>query len=301
MEDRKLYIIGNGFDLQHGIPSHLTQFKGFAEDHDHTLMKTVERYLPVAEDWGNLEAALAAIDVESIVDDLEQFMVSYSADDWRDSGHHDFQYEVDRVVKCLSVELKQSFGQWVRQLPIPMSAPTPMRLKTIAPTAQFLSFNYTPTLQQLYGVSNAHVLHIHGRSALRDDDLVLGHARNPEEIPSLNDRPDIARLDTRLVEAHQILIDISPRPSETTLARLISENRPFFERLINVKVVYVLGHSLHVVDEPYFRALLRMPGMASARWKIACYCDRDFDIMPLKLRAFGVSSNNIATCSWSDV
>jgi hypothetical protein len=85
-------------------------------DQDSHLLKTVERYLPEANDWKDLESALAAIDVEAIIDDREMFMPSYAADDWSDSGHHDFQYEVDLVVKCLSVELRHRFGQWIRQL-----------------------------------------------------------------------------------------------------------------------------------------------------------------------------------------
>jgi hypothetical protein len=300
MEHGKLYIIGNGFDLQYGIPSRYKQFKAFVENHDRGQLQTIERYLPVDEDWGELEAALAEIGVESIIDDLEPFMASYGTDDWSDSGHYDFQYEVDRVVRSLSVELRQSFGQWIRQLPIPISETSPIHLQTIDPTAQFLSFNYTPTLQQLYGVSDSHVLQIHGRAALEDAELVLGHARNPEEVPSLNDRPNIQTLDTRLIEGNSIL-DRYFSATFKPAARLIRENRSFFDQLSNVKEAYVLGHSLHMVDAPYYRALLALPGLASARWKIACYEEDDFDTMPMKLEILGVSADRIATCSWSDV
>ena len=95
-----------------------------------------------------LESALADIDVESIlggygflfsrgcwfvcwgVNDLEQFMPGYGADGWSDSGHHDFQYEVSRVVEGLSTELRRRFGQWIRQLPIPSRTTPFQRLQT---------------------------------------------------------------------------------------------------------------------------------------------------------------------------
>jgi len=268
MEDRKLYIIGNGFDLQHGIPSEYRDFKKFVREHDFGLLKAIENYLPtVRKDWKDLESALAEIDVGSIIDDLEHFMTPYGDDDWGDSGHHDFQYEVGRVIECLSIELRQRFGQWIRQVPIPTPATALRRLQTIDPTDRFLTFNYTLTLQKLYGVPDTHVLHIHGRANLPDDDLVLGHAWNPQERQSLNDRPDIEEIDTRLMEAHGILdkyFSATFKPS----ARLIQENRPFFERLTNLEEVCVHGHSLSKVDELYFHALLAIPDISSARWQL---------------------------------
>jgi hypothetical protein len=112
MGNNKLYIIGNGFDLQHEIPCEYCDFRAFVHESNPYLLKAVEDYLPAGDDWRHLERALAEIDVESIVDNLEHLMPSYGADDWSDSGHHDFQYGVDRLVKCLSIELRQQFGQW---------------------------------------------------------------------------------------------------------------------------------------------------------------------------------------------
>jgi hypothetical protein len=155
MATRKLYIIGNGFDLHHGIPSEYSHFKTFVREHDSHLFRTVEDYLPADEDWSDLESAFAEIDVDSMIGDLEQFMPGYGSDDWSDSGHHDFQYEVSRVVECLSMELRGRFGQWIRQLPIPALTTAPQRLQTIDPAALFLTFNYTSTLRDLYGVSAA--------------------------------------------------------------------------------------------------------------------------------------------------
>jgi hypothetical protein len=300
MENRKFYITGNGFDLWHGIPSSYGHFKKFVREHDPGLLKAVEDYLPADEKWTDLESALAGIDVDSIVDDLEHFMTPYGADEWSDSGHHDFQYEVGRIVECLSKELRCRFGQWIRQLPIPTPATALQRLRTIDPTACFLSFNYTSTLLELYGVPDTHVLHIHGRADRPDNDLILGHAWSPQERRSLNDRPDIEELDTRLIEAHSILdgyFSTTFKPS----ARLIQENRPFFERLNEVEEVWVLGHSISQVDEPYFQALLAIPSVAAARWHIACRFDSDRPLNSARLLKLGLLAPNIITCSWQGI
>ena len=299
MEDRKLYIVGNGFDLHHGILSDYKHFKKFVQQHDPHLLKVVEHYLPAGEEWGDLELALGKLDVDSIIDDLEHFMTSYGADDWSDSGHHDFQYEVKRVVECLSTELKRQFERWIRGLRIATQATARKRLQTLDPTARFLTFNYTPTLQKLYGVPESHVLHIHGRANLPDNGLILGHAWNPQKIRSPNSRPDIAEIDTRLMEAHNILDGYFTKTFKPS-ARLIVENRPFFERLTNLEEISVLGHSLSSVDEPYFRALLEIPGIAYTRWKIVCLNESDICKKSARLRKLGVQASSIITSSWPD-
>jgi hypothetical protein len=300
MGDHKLCIIGNGFDLQHEIPSEYCDFQAFVQECDSDLLRAVDDYLPAGDDWRHLEQALAEIDVDRIVENLEHFMPSYGADDWSDSGHHDFQYEVRRLVKCLSIELRQQFGRWISQVPIPTPATTPRRLQTIDPSAFFLTFNYTTTLQELYGVPDARILHIHGNANLPDDDLVLGHAWDPQRRQSLNHRSDIAEMDTRQVEANTIIDEYFSATFKPS-TRLIQEHRPFFEQLTNLEAIDVLGHSISAGDEPYYRALLALPGVDAARWRVACYSEGDFQTMPARLLKLGVEASSITTCFWSDV
>jgi hypothetical protein len=123
----------------HEIPSEYRDFRVFVQECDSDLLRDIDNYLPAGDDWSHLEQALAEIDVDHIVENLEQFMPSYGADDWSDSGHHDFQYEVGRLVERLSTELRQQFARWIRQVPIPTPATTPRRLQAIDPTAFFLT------------------------------------------------------------------------------------------------------------------------------------------------------------------
>jgi hypothetical protein len=116
-----LYIIGNGFDRHHGILSGYEHFKKFVQRHDPDLFKSVGAYLPAGDEWSDLEIALASLDVDNIISDLEHFMPSYGADDWSDAGHHDFQYEVERVAECLSTTLKRRFVDWIRQVLMDLS------------------------------------------------------------------------------------------------------------------------------------------------------------------------------------
>jgi hypothetical protein len=63
------------------------------------------------------------------------------------------------------------------------------------------------------------------------------------------------------------LMDISKtfKPS----ARLIEDHRSFFDQLVDVEEICILGHSLAEVDKSYFDRLLAIPAIASAPWRLA--------------------------------
>lgn len=299
MHPTKLYVIGNGFDLWHGIPSSYAQFKEYVKRHDRDLLGVIDSYLPADEDWSDLESALADVDVDSIIDDLGHFMPSYSAEDWSDSGHHDFQYEVDQVVQRLSTVLRARFSEWIRSLVTPTPGTATGRLKGIDVNALFLTFNYTSTLGALYAVPDTHVLHIHGEARLQCSELILGHAWNPAQRRSLNARSDIEDIDTRLMETHDILDDYFSqtfKPSE----QLIRENQPFFDQLGAINTVHVLGHSLSDVDLPYILALLKVPSVAAACWYVTCRSEQERTTKYDRLVTLGVDPKLVSTVLWTD-
>ncbi|RDD92964.1 hypothetical protein DTW89_10780 [Acidovorax sp. BoFeN1] len=287
MPATQLYVIGNGFDLWHDIPSRLSDFKDYVRVHDLALIREVEEYLPTQDNWSDLEVALAGLDVDELVDNLGHFMAPYSAEDWSDAGHHDFQYEVDNVVQRLSVGLRQRFGAWIRQLSIPTPAAAPRRLHSLDRNAAFLSFNYTSTLQTVYGVPPERTLFIHGCAELADDELVLGHAWSPDTRKSLNDRPGIEEIDTRLMEAHEIIDEYFSATFKPS-AHLIKSNRSFFESLNHVREVTVLGHSLSEVDAAYFHALFEQPALAATHWHVACRSMADWSGYRQRLAQMGL-------------
>lgn len=297
MKPRKLYVIGNGFDLWHGIPSSLARFKQYVQATDHDIYREVEDYLPTQEDWSDLERALADMDVGALIDNLEHFMGSYGAEDWSDAGHHAFQNEVQNAVERLSTGLRLKFSEWIRKLPIPTPATAQKRLATLDTDAVFFTFNYTSTLGSLYGVPPGRILFIHGCADLADDDLVLGHAWHPQTRKSLNDRPDIEDIDTRLMEANDTIDDYFSATFKRS-ADLIAQHRGFFDALTDIEQVIVLGHSLSDVDAAYFMALLEQRSVAEAAWLIAC---RSLDEWPEKqslLTNLGVNPSKTLPVVW---
>ncbi|MEQ9870509.1 bacteriophage abortive infection AbiH family protein [Pectobacterium odoriferum] len=300
MPPATLYIIGNGFDLWHCIPSGFEHFKSYVQAAGSDVYREVEEYLPVGKNWSELEHALAALDADMLIDNLGHFMASYSDEDWSDAGHHDFQYEVENTVDRLSKELQTHFANWVRMLRIPTRDTAPKLLPNLDRQALFLNFNYTSTLNTVYGIDPQQILFIHGCAAKPDDVLILGHTWNPSSRHSLNDRHDIAEMDTRLIEANDI-IDSYFSLTFKRSAEIIAQHSAFFESLVAVEQVIVLGHSLSDVDASYFQALLAQPGVAQAQWTIAV---RDLNEWPDKqslLEALELPQNNTKPILWQDL
>ncbi|ACO74264.1 hypothetical protein LHK_01274 [Laribacter hongkongensis HLHK9] len=120
--NNELYVIGNGFDLHHGMPSSYNDFGDYLKINDYYTYSNIEKYLGVhGKFWGEFEDGLSLLDADSIMDDCNMFLMSYGDDDWSDSGHHDYQYEISRIVESIVERMPFHFSNWVRQIPVPNS------------------------------------------------------------------------------------------------------------------------------------------------------------------------------------
>ncbi|AMO93985.1 bacteriophage abortive infection AbiH family protein [Collimonas fungivorans] len=241
--------------------------------------------------------ALGEADVDSMIDDCSQFLSSYGADDWSDSGHHDFQYEIEKIAGDLSGNLRTQFANWIRKITIPDAASAPNRLSSLDKNGLYLTFNYTSTLASVYSIPAANILHIHGEGANKDAELVLGHAWGPGTKKSLNDHPDIEDQDTRVTEAYGIVDDFFSATFKPS-TKIILENQAFFAKSGKIKKIFVLGHSLSVVDLPYLQAIVKATDVSTTHWTVACRNEKEKPKKQAAIEALGVPEHLIATVSW---
>lgn len=225
--NRQLYVIGNGFDLHHRIRSSYSDFGEYVRSVDPSLHDLFEHYFSFEGNWADLENSLASLDVDLIIDEASTYLVPYSAEDWSDAYHHDYQYEIGRIVSALSEGLKRRFTEWVCGLEIPDHASCQVPLVNLDVSARYLTFNYTNTLQKLYGVAPAHILHIHNQAIGADSDLVLGHGISPKNIASLNAGANMEDQDVRVTQANDCIDDYFSRTYKPT-KRVISAHHSFF-------------------------------------------------------------------------
>lgn len=267
MADR-LFVIGNGFDLHHGIPSRYSDFGGYVDRVDQRVFGLIRDYLFVDRDfWNCFEERLATFDSDHVIDYAENFLVSYGAEDWSDAYHHGFEYEIEQIVDGLSRTMRKHFADWIRGLQIPLLGMVPL-VNCIDRRAKFLNFNYTPTLQSFYGVPPGQVLHIHGSAVDPDSLIVLGHGweRQADELLSRQVDEDT---DTRVAGGYR-LIDYYFADTFKPTEKILAQNQAFFDGLGGVTDVFILGHSLADVDALYIAEIVNKVH-ATARWTISCY------------------------------
>lgn len=109
----------------------------------------------------------------------------------------------------------------------------------------YLSFNYTETVEELYGVPSSRILHIHGNRD--EDDLVVGHKEVPE--PNDNDEEEVYEhyQEGELKALRDRFVSETTKPVND----IILENRSFFDQLSEVDEVIFMGFSFGEVDLPY--------------------------------------------------
>lgn len=272
----KLYIVGNGFDRHHGIKSSYDDFGRYLKNRSPYTFEVMERYFDVDADfWKDFEERLASLDIETLIDEASSFLVSYGADNWSDAYHHDYQYEIRRVVEEISVTLRALFGDWIRQLYVPDPSELSYLQPSLDRSALYLNFNYTPSLQKIYNIPKERILHVHGSAEDPDAKLILGHGwqqkGNPDPYRSAHN-PEEA--DMRILEGQSIVDSYFAATFKPT-QRIIEENASFFNSLSGVTEILVMGHSISSVDQPYFREIIRSVRRNQIGWNISHYNDQD--------------------------
>lgn len=295
---KKLYIIGNGFDLHHRIKSRYSDFREFMEQNDSNTYELVEKYLNhEGELWQDFESNLAYFDEETTIEKAWQYLTPYGSDDWSAADNHTYQNIIAEIINPLIEGLKSNFIDWVCQIQLPTVNP---RLD-LAPTNYYLTFNYTNTLEKLYNIPSDRILHIHGDANSDIPEIIFGH-----DFVKPADGPDLEKLKTDLGEERfqeymeEDFDSGDPRVNEgESIVRryyentykpckaIIEQNKVFFDSLADVDEVFIMGHSLSDVDIPYLEAIKRSVSK-SAVWNVSCYSDDERKRFPDKLRSIGI-------------
>ncbi len=261
----RLWIIGNGFDRAHGLPtSYSDYYKFLIANGEEWMASMLEFYFgnvtghPGNILWSQLEKALGIYSIDAIYDFLKE-------------GHtldidHVSQYvgEVEAEVQYHFVKICEKFSKtftdWCHS--IGLNGVKTNSQFTFTANDRFLTFNYTDTLECVYSIDVKKVQHIHGWAA-SGDELIVGH-NNPAKMS--NGIKDDFLDNTANIRA--IVETVNKLEKKTK--KIIACNRMFFDSLGSIDKVVVYGHSIEGVDMPYFEEVSKCVN-ASARWTFYCY------------------------------
>ena len=222
-----------------------------------------------------------------------------------------FPDEMENYLQWLTDGLIESFQSFIQEVEYPKTAFEHQLI--IDSNSSFLTFNYTNTLERLYGVDRKNILYIHNSAFFGTNTIVLGHGTDPEyfkeELPDPPD--DIDPEDYEKWYQSNIYFDYSYSTGEETLMRyfqatwkptgiIIEEKLKFFNGLKNIKEIWVLGHSISKIDLPYFAQICKSID-PMVEWRVSFYSAEEYKNLQNTLVQIGIDQNRITMFKLEDI
>lgn len=253
----KLYIIGNGFDLAHELPSRYSDFAAFCKINDPNLFELVNQTFPdITTDslWSNFEEGLGEPDPQK----MQEFYNDYSR------SHIDRNKpKIDDYLDIFK-SLQYEFGDWIKNISqLKLFLP---KLYNFDKNDYYLTFNYTGILEFIYQLPNLRIKHIHGFAKNEDldtyRDYIFGHGKGEEKSSENIDSYDYLSKDFKNSFSKKYNI----KGLEDFLIQISQDKSNKLE-------IVVLGHSMNPIDDKYFKIIIeRFP---KAKWHIFYYDTKD--------------------------
>ncbi|WP_424767999.1 bacteriophage abortive infection AbiH family protein [Paenibacillus sp. sgz302251] len=276
-----LFVIGNGFDLAHGLKTSYEDFHqylidtnpdapfdefvmpesstapdgGLIYDDDIVvsfLSTIITNAEPKGERWSDLETSIGFLD-------LDEYFDGWSAGE-DDNPYHEVYRNQDLADNLVGAVFKITdyFSDWIDTIEIMDILPKPYFEELIDKENDFfLTFNYTKTLEGLYEAIN--VCHIHGEQG---GELLFGHG---------NDKDYYDENMSRNVGSEDSLQNMQRRLRKNT-ADAIRNNQRFFSNISkSVDKIYSYGFSFSDVDKVYIQDICRNMPAANVIWYLNDY------------------------------
>lgn len=287
-----LFIIGNGFDLGHNMPTSYNNFKDWlieiypeSQDTDNfivsdaTLMPDGEMVIPDKDlasflvycineaaggNWANFEDALGRIDWElffsDVIDvtdrdgDIDLWKTAYAREDFTSTLHFN------------AYGFSKLFSQWINTIPYPKGISNNSFLTdSLKGSSIFLTFNYTKTLEEIYSIPPEQICHIHG---VQDKEIIIGHGveKSHAVIEAYSDNEYGYESDYDFgMEGINDIHDLLRKPTKQIL-----EKTPFFMNLKchDIKNIFSWGFSFSAVDLCYIREICNTLDTGNITWHL---------------------------------
>jgi len=281
-----LIIIGNGFDLYHGIPSSYQHFKCYVEKCNNSLYnKLNELFCNSDLLWSDFENTLGEPDFATIRLDAED-CIDYEKSDRTQPDYDTYHFIIEENLIEID-NLIESFGNWVKDRLEKYIDLIDCSKFNLNKNDIYLSFNYTTLLEKLYNINDDNILYIHNKVNNGNNRLVVGH-RNTQEVENNCNINEIYNLNNQGEDVENKYLKKTFKPIEN----IIEYNSNFFEKLSSINKICILGHSLSVIDKKYFEEVAKYV-TKETKWIVSYYKEEELNEHKIFLYDLGIDKKNI--------
>lgn len=253
-----LIILGNGFDIAHGLITRYSDFRSFlvacgqkesqADSKSYKLVEILDDLFDFGENWQDFEIGLGRVKADGL-----SALLSYG---------------LNGIEDTIAGDLQSAFAKWV----ISISAGKATPIFKLDYDDKYFMFNYTHTLEEIYGVSDNRIKYIHGCAGVGcyiSEVIRFGHERKTGN------------------KNEQLLLDATIKD----VKRIIGENVDYFNDLKNcgIDTIKIMGVSYSDVDFPYFQEIRKK--LPNAKWEFGYHTEDDRNRANEYLRKLNLNAN----------
>lgn len=281
----KLYIIGNGFDLHHGL---WTSYANFRDDYVKKKSSVLWNDLlniygnaPQNDNlwWKDFENMLGKVDYESLSKSPNGDALGFM-----------------KVRDFMKGKLPPLFGKWIKDVDSRIDASKIEMMNEIDAGSLFFTFNYTLLLEKAYHVKEENVWHIHG-SVKHPDDIIVGHDADAGQLVKYSQEYNRDQL--RISSSYADNINQEALNGAKKVRDRIHLQVDKFYHYSNIRHYVAMGFSFNEIDMPYIEKIWSInERKEDVDWILYWHSDGENMWMKEKIIGLGVSENNIIMRHW---
>lgn len=267
----KLYILGNGFDLAHDLPTRFDpNFKDIAQKYEQYNFGDIYQSRE-GDIWSDFENLLGYPDFNTLGEIFEGYAPDYLSDRESDRDGIIYQVELNGNLRTALYEFADEADDSLCNIQV-----NDLIKQILDSDGYYITFNYTHTLEKVYDIPWNQILHIHGE--VGKDNLELGYPKGsfiPEKYSYDARGKGIGPYIEIEIEDH--IKDIEDYYTRTAYENLLDKCESFYKEsridLLEdflsknqciIEEIIVYGHSC-AIDFDYFSYLNKR--YSNAYWK----------------------------------
>lgn len=280
---KRLFILGNGFDLSHGLETKYTDFEKWVSNRNKELHEKISFMMEEHNkivlnlehklNWSDFEKSFHEIiqggwGENFIEENIQDYLSNPGDPNFSDADWGALERELEGQLVSLS-DVKLLFNEWI-SLTIEPTVKQHRPKYVFDKEDMFFSFNYTTTLETIYKIKESNIYHIHGDYK----NVIVGH--NEKFVDNFSKEYDPDDDNIMLSDAMSSVSLLHEKLSKNVNKQISKfEQSTFFSDLRTANKVYIKGHGYGEYDYPYYKLLAKAVN-DKCTWYFYYFSNEDF-------------------------